>query len=68
MLWMSYVFGHLGVSFVVAAIIRTPGCEMRGLPHLWSKLTGSESLEHYCPGFLAPLDKWEKTLKQNKSN
>ena len=66
MLWMSYVFGHLGVSFVVAAIIRTPGCEMRGLPHLWSRITGKETLEHYCPGPLAPLDKWEKSLKKNK--
>ncbi|MCW8834451.1 MAG: hypothetical protein OQK09_14740 [Colwellia sp.] len=65
MFWMSYVFGHLGISFVVAAIIRTPGCEMRGLPHLWSKITGKKSLEHYCPGPLAPLDRWEKTLKRN---
>lgn len=65
MIWMAYVFGHLGISFVVAAVIRTPGCEMRGLPHLWSKLTGRESIEHYCPGPLAPLDKWEKTLKRN---
>ena len=66
MLWMAYVFGHLGVSFVVSAIIRTPGCEMRGLPHLWAKLMGKESLEHYCPGPLAPLDKWEKN--SNKIN
>lgn len=68
MIWMAYVFGHLGISFIIAAIIRTPGCEMRGIPHLLSKLTGTESLEHYCPGPLAPLDKWEKTLKRNNSS
>lgn len=64
MLWMSYVFGHLGLSFVVAAIISTPGCEMRSLPHLWSKISGKASLEHYCPGPLTPIDNWERRLKE----
>lgn len=60
MLWMAYVFVHLGTSFVLASIIRTPGCEMRSIPHLWSKISKKESLEHYCPGPLTPIDNWEK--------
>jgi hypothetical protein len=63
MLWMSYVFVHLGLSFVIAAAIKTPGCEMRSIPHLWSKLSGQPSLEHYCPGPLTPIDNWEQKLK-----
>jgi hypothetical protein len=59
MLWMTYVFGHLGVSFVLSAIIKTPGCEMRALPHLWSLTTGKKTLEHHCPGFLKNIDSWE---------
>lgn len=62
MLWMTYVYGHLGVSFLLSAAIKTPGCEMRAIPHLWSKLTGSSTLEHYCPGPLSPIDTWERKL------
>lgn len=65
MSWMSYVYGHLGLSFVVAAVIRTPGCEMRSLPHLWSKLSGKESVVHYCPGPLTPIDNWERKFKSS---
>ncbi len=60
MLWMTYVFGHLGISFVLAALLKTPGCEMRSIPHLWSKLSGRKSPEHHCPGPLTPLDNWER--------
>jgi hypothetical protein len=62
MLWMAYVFGHLGLSFVLAAVIKTPGCEMRSIPHLWSKISGKKTLEHYCPGPLTPIDEWEIRL------
>ena len=58
-LFCLYVFGHLGLSFVLAAVIATPGCEMRAIPHLWSLLTGRETREHFCPGFLHGLDAWE---------
>ncbi len=62
--WLIYVFGHLGASFVLASVLATPGCEMRAIPHLWSLVTGRETKEHYCPvGPLHRIDKWEASLK-----
>ena len=48
-----------GISFVLSAALATPGCEMRAIPHLWTIVTGRATKEHYCPGFLDGLDKWE---------
>lgn len=62
-----YVFGHLGLSFVLASVIGTPGCEMRALPHLWTLITGRETREHFCPGFLTGLDRWE-AARANRSS
>jgi len=58
--WMTYVYGHLGASFVVASVIRTPGCEMRALPHLWSLFSGHNLKEHNCPSFIRNIDEWEQ--------
>lgn len=60
LLWLLYESLHLGTSFVVAAALATPGCEMRALPDLWSRLTGTSAAEHYCPGFLDGIDRWER--------
>lgn len=58
--WELYVFGHLGAAFLVAAVIGTPGCEMRAFHDLYSRLTGVPVKEHYCPvGPLHPIDRWE---------
>ncbi|PCI52873.1 MAG: hypothetical protein COB36_14295 [Alphaproteobacteria bacterium] len=58
--WETYVFAHLGLSFALAAMLATPGCEMRAAYHLFSKLTGMPTKEHHCPvGPLNNLDKWE---------
>ncbi len=57
--WQLYAMIHLGVSFLLAAAIATPGCEMRALPHLWTLLTGRATKEHYCPGHIDTVDKWE---------
>ena len=54
-----YTFGHLGVSFVLAGLLATPGCEMRAVPDLAARLRGREAAEHYCPGWIDPLDRWE---------
>jgi hypothetical protein len=59
-LFCLYTFGHLGLSFVLAAAIGTPGCEMRAIPHLWTVFTGQDTREHFCPGFLNGLDAWER--------
>ncbi|MDA1371008.1 MAG: hypothetical protein O2971_09635 [Proteobacteria bacterium] len=57
--WMVYIYGHLGVSFLVSTIIATPGCEMRALPHLLGLASGHKVAEHYCPAFIDNIDKWE---------
>jgi len=59
-LWESYVFAHLGSAFILAALIGTPGCEMRAFHDLYSRLTGNPTKEHFCPiGPLHPIDQWE---------
>jgi hypothetical protein len=58
--WELYVFAHLGLSFLLAAMIGTPGCEMRAFHDLYSRVTGVPTKEHYCPvGPLHPIDQWE---------
>jgi hypothetical protein len=58
--WELYVFSHLGVAFILASIIGTPGCEMRALHDLYSRLTGISTKEHFCPiGPLHSIDQWE---------
>ena len=59
--WLVYFYLHLGISFVLAAAIATPGCEMRAIPDLYGRLTGRRAEEHHCPaGFLTGLDAWER--------
>ena len=58
--WEIYLFSHLGAAFVLAAVIATPGCEMRAFHHLYTLLTGTPTKEHRCPvGPLQPIDQWE---------
>jgi hypothetical protein len=57
-----YVFSHLGISFLLASILATPGCEMRSIPHLYTIFTGNKTREHFCPGMLDSVDKWEMKL------
>ncbi len=58
--WQLYVFSHLGLAFIIAGAIGTPGCEMRAFHDLYSRLTGVPTKEHYCPvGPLHPIDQWE---------
>jgi hypothetical protein len=59
-IWELYVFSHLGLAFIIAGVIRTPGCEMRAFHNLYSRLTGIPTKEHHCPvGPLHPIDQWE---------
>ena len=58
--WELYLYTHLGLAFVLSAIIATPGCEMRAFHHLYSLVTGTSTKEHHCPvGPLQPIDRWE---------
>ena len=55
-----YVFSHLGLAFIVAGAIATPGCEMRAFHDLYSRISGVPTKEHVCPiGPLQPVDRWE---------
>ncbi len=58
--WEFYLFTHLGISFLLAALLATPGCEMRAIPDLYARLSGSSAKEHICPvGPLTAIDRWE---------
>lgn len=59
LVWIAVTLGWLGVAFVVAAVLRTPGCEMRALPHLASLVLPGGHGFVACPGPLQPLDEWE---------
>lgn len=60
-LWLIYFYGHLGTSFVLAAVLGTPGCEMRAIPELLGRARGEASEEHHCPAaFITKIDEWEK--------
>lgn len=60
-IWLLYLFCHLGLSFVISAIIATPGCEMRSIPELIGRMTGRAAREHHCPAsFIRKIDAWEK--------
>ncbi len=59
-IWLVSVYSHLGLAFILAAGIGTPGCEMRAFHHLYTLCTGRETKEHCCPiGPLAAIDRWE---------
>jgi hypothetical protein len=59
--WLIYFFAHLGLSFVLSAIIATPGCEMRSIPELLGRMSGRAAQEHHCPAsFISRIDVWEK--------
>ena len=59
-IWELYLFSHLGLAFIIAGVIGTPGCEMRAFHDMYSRLTGIPTKEHYCPvGPLHPIDQWE---------
>ena len=58
--WEFYLFTHLGISFLLAALLVTPGCEMRAIHDLYARLSGSSAKEHICPvGPLTAIDRWE---------
>ncbi len=57
--WQLSILVSLGVSFLLSAAAATPGCEMRAIPHIWSRITDRPTREHYCPGHIRTVDTWE---------
>lgn len=61
--WLLYFYAHLGISFVLAAAIATPGCDMCAIPELVGKVTGRLVAEHSCSvSCISRLDEWEQRL------
>jgi hypothetical protein len=57
---LAYFYTHLGVSFLLAGLFATPGCEMRAIAHIIARSKPDSPDEHHCPaGFLHRLDEWE---------
>lgn len=63
-LWLILINLPLGIAFILAAILRTPGCEMRSYHHLIARIKGQDPTEHFCPGGVDFADRWEISLRQ----
>ncbi len=46
------------IASMRAAVLATPGCEMRSIPHLIAILRMGDLKEHVCPGPLDRFDEW----------
>ena len=67
--WLVYVYAHLAISFFLSAILATPGCEMRALPHLLAIISSRPPIEHHCPaGPLSRIDAWEANRRSGSKN
>jgi hypothetical protein len=63
--WELYLFSHLGIAFIIAAVIATPGCEIRAFHDLYTRITGVPTKVHHCPvGPLRHIDRWEASHSQ----
>jgi hypothetical protein len=38
---------------------------MRAIPHLAGIISGRPSKEHFCPGFIDLIDRWEAKMKKS---
>ena len=56
--WLILINLALGIAFLLAAFLGTPGCEMRSYNHLIAKLQGRDPTEHFCPGGVDFADRW----------
>lgn len=57
--WCLLIAIPLGIALVLAAIMGTPGCEMRTYAALLARLRGQSAAEHYCPGGIDFIDRWQ---------
>ena len=62
-----YTTGHLGISHVLAALLATPGCEMRSIPHLIGILRRRDVEEHFCPGAWTQFDERESRRRAQRA-
>jgi hypothetical protein len=57
--WLLVSALPLGIALILSALLATPGCEMRSYAHLLARLRGRDASEHYCPGGIDIVDRWE---------
>lgn len=57
-IWASLVLvgGTMAVAFFLAAVLRTPGCELRAYADLWTRLRGGEPAAVACKGWIDRFD------------
>ena len=63
--WIVVIAIPLGVAFVISGLLGTPGCEMRGFADLWARLRRQDASEHYCPGGIDFVDRWEARFRKS---
>ncbi len=63
-LWFLLIAIPLGIALILAAILGTPGCEMRVYAAIVARLQGHSASEHYCPGGIDFIDPWEAHLRK----
>lgn len=56
--WCLLIAVPFGLALILAAILGTPGCEMRSYADLLARLQGRSAEEHYCPGGIDFIDRW----------
>ena len=56
----EFLWAAIEITQVSEYFLSTPGCEMRAIPQLLGKVSGRGSQEHYCPGFIDKIDRWER--------
>lgn len=54
--WTLLVAVLLGPAFLLAALLRTPGCEMRSFMDLWARVRGGDPRAVACPGWIDRFD------------
>ncbi len=54
--WLMAFTVLLGSAHTLAAVLGTPGCEMRSYAHLWTLLRGGDTKSVDCPGGVDRFD------------
>ncbi len=55
----TWVLGALALGYLLAAILGTPGCELRSYQHLASLVSDKAAEPTFCAAGLDSLDAWE---------
>lgn len=62
----GYVHGHVGVCHILAAIMGTPGCEMRVFSDIACRFTGKTPKLARCPGIWSRIDEMEAAWRAKR--